>query len=156
MSKDNLRWLEKQLPDLLQEGVIDAATDQRLRRHFNFAAAGTPAQGAAGSLSLVTIILAAIGGLLIGGGIILIFAHNWQHIGRPMRAALAFAPLLAAQALAVMAIFPRRRGQAWREVAGVLLFCAVPAAIALIGAWCLLHLAQQCVHLRNSELTIGP
>jgi len=85
------------------------------------------------SMSLFTIILATIGGLLIGGGVILIFAYNWDNIDRPMRTVLAFTPLIIAQILTVMALYPQKRGTAWREVSGVLLFCSVAAVISIIG-----------------------
>ena len=44
-----------------------------------------------------------LGAVLIGGGIILLLAHNWEQLGRPARVAVAFAPLVLSQALALPA-----------------------------------------------------
>ena len=128
MANKNIRWLHSQLASLVDKGVIDDATSKRLQGHYDM-----DHVVADRSLSVMTIILSAIGGLLVGGGVILIFAHNWDQIDRPMRAVLAFTPLLISQVLTVMALFPRHRSQAWNETAAVLMFCAVPACIALIG-----------------------
>lgn len=128
MSSNNIRWLYGQLPELREKGVIDDMTRQRLNEHYDMESVVQDK-----SMSIMTIILSAIGGLLVGGGIILIFAHNWDQIGRPMRALLAFMPLLLAQILCVMALYPKPRSQAWKETAAALMFCAVPACIALIG-----------------------
>ncbi len=128
MSSKNIRWLYGQLTELVEKGVIDDATSQQLSEHYEM-----DSVVADKSISVMTIILSAIGGLLVGGGIILIFAHNWENIGRPMRAVLAFLPLLLSQVLCAMALLPKPRSQAWKETAAVLMFCAVPACIALIG-----------------------
>lgn len=128
MSKKHIQWLKDELPKLTEQEVISAKTSQKLQQHYVMDGLSSEQ-----SLSLFTIILATIGGLLIGGGIILIFAYNWENIDRPMRTVLAFTPLVIAQVLMVMGLYPRKRGTAWREVSGVLLFCSVAAAISIIG-----------------------
>ncbi len=62
------------------------------------------------------------GALLIGAGIILMLAHNWEDLSRPVRAALSFLPLLLAQGLAGWALVRRPESLAWREGTGALLF----------------------------------
>ncbi len=128
MSSKNIRWLYVQLNELVEKGVIDDATSKQLSEHYDM-----DSVVADKSISIMTVILSAIGGLLVGGGVILIFAHNWENIGRPMRAVLAFLPLLLSQILCSMALLPKPRSQAWKETAAVLMFCTVPACIALIG-----------------------
>lgn len=128
MSKKHIQWLRDELPELTRQEIISKESALKLQQHYEMDELASKQ-----SLSLFTIILATIGGLLIGGGIILIFAYNWDNINRPMRTVIAFATLLIAQALCVMALYPKQRGPAWREVAGILLFCAVAAAISIIG-----------------------
>ena len=111
MNQDNQRWLAKQLPELLAEKVINAETVDRLSKYF----ALDDVQQSESGLSRMTIILAAIGGLLIGGGIIMLFAHNWDSLSRPIRTFLAIAPLIVSQIFALMALYPKQRGAAWRE-----------------------------------------
>jgi uncharacterized membrane protein len=75
---------------------------------------------------------AALGSLLIGSGIILLFAHNWEALSRPARAVLSFCPVAAGAALSAAALL-RNGGAAWRESAGLFHSLAVGASIALIG-----------------------
>lgn len=49
------------------------------------------------------VLFGILGAVLIGGGIILLLAHNWEQLGRPARVAVAFAPLVLSQALALPA-----------------------------------------------------
>ena len=128
MSKKHIQWLKSELPKLTEQEVLSTSAAEKLQQHYKMDNISSEI-----SLSLFTIILATIGGLLVGGGIILIFAYNWENIDRPMRTVLAFTPLVIAQVLTVMALYPEKRGTAWREVAGVLLFCGVAAAISIIG-----------------------
>lgn len=128
MSKRHIRWLHNELPALIESRVISEDSAQALRTHY-----GMHDIDSADSLPLVTLILATLGGLLIGGGIILILAHNWENLDRTARAVLAFVPLLISQGLVIFALVPKKKGPAWREVSGVLLFCCVAASISIIG-----------------------
>ena len=66
-----IAWLHAELPSLVDQGVISAEAAESLRRHY-----GPPdTVGAAGRLG--PIVLASVGALLVGGGLILILAHNW-------------------------------------------------------------------------------
>lgn len=136
MQLTHREWLRSELGPLTKASVIDQQTADRLSAHYQLDTL-PPAKR---SVSLITIILAAFGGLLIGGGIILIFAHNWENFGRTTRAVLAFLPLVLAQGLALYCLLRKNTSQAWRETVGALLFCAVPASISIIG---------QTYHLSN-------
>ncbi|MBX2849655.1 MAG: DUF2157 domain-containing protein [Acidiferrobacterales bacterium] len=128
MKKTNIRWLNDQLPDLIEQDVITDDVADSLRDHYKMSELEQ-----AQSLSIMTIILASIGALFVGGGIILIFAHNWETLGKTTRTILAFAPLVIAQALLISAFYPKQRSRAWHEVCGVLVFCSVASSIAIIG-----------------------
>lgn len=129
MSQGHRQWLAGELPELLSKGVLNQDASDSLRTHFNLDELAVKPQG----LSKMTIILAAVGGLLIGGGIIMIFAHNWDQMGRGSRMLLALMPLVISQVFALLALFPKERGTAWREATATFMFCAVPASIALVG-----------------------
>jgi uncharacterized membrane protein len=125
MRQLSTKWLLSELPKLEAEGVIDAATGERLRAHYAEQAFGLGRR-------LVVAIFAVFGALLIGGGIILLLAHNWEAFGRGTRAAIALTPLVATQALTGWIVLRRFKSTAWREGTATLLALTVAAAIALV------------------------
>ena len=125
MKHFQVRWLLRELPKLEAEGVIDAPTAERLRTHYAEQASGLGRR-------LVVAIFAVFGALLIGGGIILLLAHNWEAFGRGTRAAIALAPLLATQLLVGWMVLKHFQSTAWREASATLLALTVAAAIALV------------------------
>jgi uncharacterized membrane protein len=119
-------WLFAELPQLVERRVLTPEAADALRRHY-----GPPDSGP--RLGWGQILLASFGALLVGGGIILILAHNWNALGRPARAAIALELLLIAQALTVFAVARRPDSAPWTEATSGLLVVAVGAAIALVG-----------------------
>lgn len=119
-------WLHAELPDLIARGVLTPETADALKRHY-----GTSDRSAAAGWGQV--LLASFGALLVGGGIILILAHNWEDLGRPARAAIAIGVLVLAQALTAFAVARRPASVPWTEAASGFLVASVGAAIALVG-----------------------
>jgi uncharacterized membrane protein len=117
--------LLRELPKLEAEGVIDRPAAEGLRAHYAAQASGMGRR-------LVVAIFAVFGALLIGGGIILLLAHNWEAFGRGTRATIALAPLVAMQLLVGWIVLKRFRSTAWREGSATLLALTVAAAIALV------------------------
>src|SRR5262249_59078022 len=91
---------------------------EALRRHSQ----STDAQAARTHWGQV--LLPGVGAVLVGGGVILILAHNWDNLGRAARAAMAIAILVAAQALTILAVHRRRQSMAWGEATSALLVAA--------------------------------
>lgn len=117
------RWLQTELNRLVEAGLLPPEIAERLRRHY-----GVPeARRAAVPL------LAILGVALVGLGVILLLAVNWETLSRATRAGLCFALLLAAQGLAGWALLARRPSVAWSEGAALALVLASGAAIALVG-----------------------
>jgi uncharacterized membrane protein len=127
MNVKPIRWLYGELPGLVSGGVIDEAAAGRLRDHYG------PLPEAWSGRNLFLLIFGALGALLVGGGITLLLAHNWEQLGRPARTAMSFALLLAAQALAGWTLWRRRGSQAWIEGSGLFLALAVVSVMMLIG-----------------------
>jgi uncharacterized membrane protein len=125
MKHFQVRWLLRELPKLEAEGVIDAPVAERLQAHYAEQASGLGSR-------LVVAIFAVFGALLIGGGVILLLAHNWDAFGRGTRAAIALVPLVATQVLAGWVVIKRFESTAWRESSATLLALTVAAAIALV------------------------
>ncbi len=122
--KRRLRWLLDELPGLVDAGILDAAAADRVRAHYG---------GGARRSRLALLVFGILGSLLVGSGIILLLAHNWQQLSRPARTLIALAPLAAGQILAVWGVWTGRRSAAWRESVGTLVTLAIGASIALVG-----------------------
>lgn len=116
------KWLLQELPALETEGVITADERTRLAAHYE--------QIEPRSSPWITITLSSLGALLIGGGIILLFAHNWEHLSRTARAVLSVTPLGLATLVSAWSLGKHSKA---REAAGIFHALAVGAGIALIG-----------------------
>lgn len=125
MSRRSIRWLHQELPGLVAHGVLDEAAAERLRRRY-------PLESAFSGIRLAIVVCALFGALLVGAGVILILAHNWEHLGRPARTAIALLPLLASQVLAGWVLVRRGSSTAWREGSATLVALALATAIALV------------------------
>jgi uncharacterized membrane protein len=124
MGRKEQNWLLGELPAWVTEGIVDAAAAERLRQRY---AVVGPAR------SWGMIVCGVIGALLLAAGVILVLAHNWDGLSRPMRALFAFLPLAIVQALAVMGCRNRWVSSAWRETIGMLWAGTLGACLALIG-----------------------
>jgi len=116
-----------ELPGLVSRGVIDAGGAEALRRHYE----GQVRPSRAGAVGLT--ISAILGGLLVGAGIILLIAHNWDDLSRPMRAVFAMLPLVISVVLSGYVVLRKMGSAAWREGCGVFYFLSVGASIALVS-----------------------
>ena len=125
MGRIAVRWLLGELPKLEAERVIDGAAAERIRAHYG-------EQTAFSSSRLAVAVFAVFGALLIGSGVILLLAHNWEHLGRGARAAISMTPLLVSEILVGWVILKRFGSTAWREGSATLLALAVATALALV------------------------
>lgn len=124
VSSKNIQWLEKELPILKQADVVSAETAGHIKSYYQ--------NQTISGLHWAVVAFAVLGSLLIGGGIILLFAHNWEELSRPTRAALSFCPLIAGALLSITAMI-KNGGSALRESAGIFHSLMVGASIALVG-----------------------
>ena len=86
-----------------------------------------------GRLSWGAIIAGAFGALMVGLGIIALFAANWDMFGREARAAIAVAPVVACGAVAIAASLNGVRARALWEPLGILWCVSVAAATCLVA-----------------------
>jgi hypothetical protein len=124
--RSGIRWLLAELPGLVANGVLRPETADALRNHYSSQPEDEPRR-------IGFIFSAILGSLLIGAGIILLVAHNWDFLSRPVRCGIGFTPLLLSQALAVFVLLRRNQSAAWREVAAFLNIAAIGTAIALVS-----------------------
>lgn len=86
-----------------------------------------------GRLSWGAIIAGAFGALMVGLGIIALFAANWDMFGREARAAIAVAPVVACGAVAIAASLRGVSARALWEPLGILWCVSVAAATCLVA-----------------------
>jgi uncharacterized membrane protein len=120
-----VRWLRAELPALVASGTISAENAQAIERYYEARSTGSSKIG--------FVLLAAVGSILIAAGIVLLIAHNWDDFSRPVRSAIAFLPLIAAQALSVFVLLRRGELKAWRECAAIFNVAAIGTAISLVS-----------------------
>jgi len=121
-----LQWLYHELPALVNAGILTAEAAEKLRAYY-----GEIKEGSKSRIALI--IFGVLGALLVGSGIILLLAHNWDELSRTTRTVLSFAPLLIGQVLAGWTLLRKNESVAWREGAATFLMLAVGASISLIG-----------------------
>ena len=128
MNKRTLRWIQRELPELLSQGIIQPDVAERIRLYYSDqdAAANTAKRWA-------VILFSILGSLLIGGGVILLLAHNWESLSRPTRAVLAVLPLAVCTILGGWLLWTKRTSVAWREGVGTAQTLAIGSAIALVS-----------------------
>ena len=127
-------WLHGELPGWVRDGVLTGDAAQFLRARYPAVAdAEAMLQRQARSTHWAMVLFGILGAVLIGGGIILLLAHNWDQLSRPARVTVAFATLVLSQALAFWMLWTGQGGTVWRETVGTFLALMVGACLALIS-----------------------
>jgi uncharacterized membrane protein len=117
--------LRKDLADLLQAGVIDQETANRINEYYE-SKSGPPQ-------NKLVIVFGILGALLVSLGIILILAHNWDELSRSIKTIIAFVPLVAGQLICGYTLLKKPESTVWREAGSAFLFISIGACISLIG-----------------------
>lgn len=113
------------LQELHAAGIINEETAQKIHDYYNV--------NSTSSSNRLTLVFSILGATLIGSGIILIVAHNWDNLGKSAHTVLAFLPLIIGQMLCGFTLLKRKESIAWREASSTFLFFAVGTCIALIS-----------------------
>ncbi|WP_263834031.1 DUF2157 domain-containing protein [Sulfurospirillum oryzae] len=124
MSKENYRWLEKELPSWVKEGIV---TEENAKVLLSRYAGETSTQRSSGMA------FSLLGFALVGLGIISILAYNWDALGHLERTILAIALLVGAQGLSFWAKYYRPNDGSLREGSGIFWFLMMGASLAIIG-----------------------
>jgi uncharacterized membrane protein len=121
------QWLASQLPEWEKAGWVTPEGARAIREKYH------PGEVSARSTSPVYTAISILGAALLGGGIILLFAYNWNMLGRGVRTFLSLLPLALAQGITLFALLRKADRPAWREGSATGLVASVAAGIALIG-----------------------
>ncbi len=125
MDSSNNRWLLQQLPEWERQGLISSAAAQTLRERY------AADDGGAG---VSHVIMAALGALLVGTGLIALIGYNWDQFSRPTRLLFAFLPLLVTQVLSLRVVRLGSAAATWkRESVALLQAFAAGACLLLVS-----------------------
>ena len=114
----------QELSKLIEEDVISEEIGNRIDDYYSNNSQHQPNR-------LLTI-FGIFGSLLVGLGIILVLAHNWDDFSKTIKTAFAFLPLLIGQFIVGFSIL-KKKSNTWLEASGVFLFFAVGSSISLIS-----------------------
>jgi len=117
-------WMRSEIAAWRSEGVIGDEVAERLLGRY--AESGT-------RISWGAMLAGAFGALLIGLGIIALFAANWDSLGRGARAAISLAPVVVCGGVAALAAWKGWRTMSLWEPLGILWTIATGAAACLVA-----------------------
>ena len=115
----------KDIPDLVKADVISQQTADKIRDYYS--------KKRKQSTNRLFNVFGLLGAVLVGLGIILIIAHNWDDLLRTTKTLLSFIPILVGQGLCGFVLFKKQSSVTWRESGTAFLFFAVGATISLIS-----------------------
>lgn len=115
----------KDTPELVEAGVISQQTADNIQHYYN-------SKGGQSQNKLL-VVFGILGAVLVGLGIILIIAHNWDELSKITKLCVAFLPLVIGQLLCVFTLIKKQDSTACREGAAAFLFFAVGASISLVS-----------------------
>lgn len=115
----------KDLTELLNAGVITSETADKIEAYYR--------DKKESSTNWLFIVFGILGATLIGLGVILIIAHNWDELSRLTKTIIAFLPLLIGQIICGYVLVKKMDSVAWREGSSTFLFFAIGACISLVS-----------------------
>lgn len=121
----NNMGLSKDINELKEAGVISEETADEIRAYYQ--------RQQSASSNRLFMVFGVLGAMLVGLGIILIIAHNWDNLSRSVKTIIAFVPLVAGQILCGYSRFIKKDSQVWKESSAMFLCLAIAACISLIS-----------------------
>lgn len=117
--------LLKDTQELVNANIISLETANKIKEYYK-------SKGGNSTKRLFTI-FSVLGAILIGLGIILFIAHNWDNLSKTIKTLIAFLPLIIGHLLCIFTLLKKSENTAWRESCSAFLFFAVGASISLIS-----------------------
>jgi uncharacterized membrane protein len=115
----------KDINELVDVGILTEETADKIQDYYKKKRNSTP--------NGLFIVFGIIGAVLVGLGVIMIIAHNWDELSRASKTIFAFVPMLIGQGLCGYALLKKQDSITWRESSATFLFFAIGACIALIS-----------------------
>lgn len=115
----------KEIHELISAGIITQKTADKILDHYK--------NKSSSSTNRLLIVFGILGAILVGLGIVLIVAHNWDELSRATKIFFAFLPLVIRQFLCGFSLLKRQNSLLWRESSSAFLFFAVGTSISLVS-----------------------
>ncbi len=115
----------KDLPQLVEASIISEDTANKIREFY--------LEKGGKSQNRLFIVFGILGATLVGLGLILIIAHNWDDLSRPAKTFFAFLPLVLGQLFCGFTILKKADSTAWKESSTAFLFLSVGGCISMIS-----------------------
>lgn len=116
---------KEELEELVSAGIISQEKAAEIDAYFHQKESERP--------NRILIAFGILGALLVGLGIILLVAHNWDHLSRSVKTMIAFVPVITSQVLVGYALWKGRYHRTLIESTVVLLILSVGACMALVS-----------------------
>ncbi|MGG5487925.1 DUF2157 domain-containing protein [Gaetbulibacter sp. PBL-D1] len=116
--------LIKELPQLVKDQVISEDVARNIEVYYQSKQDDKP--------NKLFTVFGVLGSILVGLGVILILAHNWDNFTRATKTIFAFLPLVIGQLFVGYSIL-KNKSATWKEASGTFLFFAVGSSIALVS-----------------------
>ena len=113
------------LPELVREGLLSDDSAQKINAYYKQKEQQQPQR--------MNVVFGIIGSALIGLGIILIVAHNWDNFSRQVKIIFSFLPLIVGQIFFGYSLIKKQNNRTWKESSATFLFFTVGASIALVA-----------------------
>jgi len=117
--------IKDEIAELVDNNVISIEVAKELEIYYRNKKQNQP--------NRLFLIFAVLGAALIGMGLILIIAHNWDSLPRLAKIAIAFIPTFIGQGLCVYSFAKKEESRIWKESTATFLFFAVALGISLIS-----------------------
>jgi len=117
--------IKNQISELIEAEVISTDVATNIEAYY--------ASKATDKDSRLFLIFGVIGAVLVGLGLILIMAHNWDEMTVWLKVGIAFTPLVLGQLLCVFSIFYKSNSAAWKQSSAMFLFLSIGGCISLIS-----------------------
>ncbi len=117
--------INKEIPELVEAGIISQETADKINDYYLLKSSQSP--------NRMFLVFGILGAILIGLGVMLIIAHNWDNLSRLTKTVFAFLPMLIGQSLCVYTLIKKADNKTWRESSTAFLFLAVGGTISLVS-----------------------
>lgn len=118
--------LREDMPLLIRNGILDERSAERLVAYYPL-----PAQRDYGKRMMLC--FGILGALLVGGGLLMIVAHNWDKISIAGRLMIAYLPLLLSWGLGGFVLAKKKDQTVWKEAVSVLILASLGAGIGIVS-----------------------
>jgi len=119
------RNILRELDELVEAEVIGLDEANRIREYYKNQQTDPSGRQ--------TTIFGIIGSLLVGLGLILLIAHNWDNLGKTLQTIIAFAPLVISQIIGFWFLNKKSDKSGMLEGISVFIFLSVGACLSLVS-----------------------